>query len=84
MTVTTSGSCLWCQKVVCLVMLKNDLVHKWVFTSLPQIDSTVIYGSNSIVYQSISIPLLRGGCVKSNHQVFFDILYKKDFISLLC
>ncbi len=63
MTVTTSGSCLWCQKVVCLVMLKNDLVHKWVFTSLPQIDSTVIYGSNSIVYQSISIPLLRGGGV---------------------
>ena len=32
----------------------------------------------------ISIPLLRGGCVKSKNQVFFDILYKKDFISLLC
>lgn len=31
-----------------------------------------------------SIPLLRGGCVKSKNQVFFDILYKKDFISLLC
>lgn len=30
------------------------------------------------------ILLLPGGCVKSNHQVFFDILYKKDFISLLC
>ena len=30
------------------------------------------------------IPLLRGGCVKSKNQVFFDILYKKDFISLLC
>ena len=29
------------------------------------------------------IPLLRG-CVKSKNQVFFDILYKKDFISLLC
>ena len=26
----------------------------------------------------------RGGCVKSKNQVFFDILYKKDFISLLC
>ncbi len=25
-----------------------------------------------------------GGCVKSKNQVFFDILYKKDFISLLC
>ena len=24
------------------------------------------------------------GCVKSKNQVFFDILYKKDFISLLC
>ena len=24
-----------------------------------------------------------GGCVKSKNQVFFDILYKKDFISLL-
>ena len=30
------------------------------------------------------IPLLLGGCVKSKNQVFFDILYKKDFISLLC
>ena len=29
-------------------------------------------------------PLLPGGCVKSKNQVFFDILYKKDFISLLC
>ena len=28
-------------------------------------------------------PLFRG-CVKSKNQVFFDILYKKDFISLLC
>ena len=72
-------------------MLKNDLVHKWEFISLPRIDFVVIYGGNlivyrgnSIVYRSISIPLLRGGCVKSNHQVFFDILYKKDFISLLC
>ena len=27
---------------------------------------------------------LRRGCVKSKNQVFFDILYKKDFISLLC
>ena len=29
-------------------------------------------------------PSFRGGCVKSKNQVFFDILYKKDFISLLC
>ena len=65
-------------------MLKNDLVHKWEFISLPRIDFVVIYGSNLIVYRSISIPLLRGGCVKSKYQVFFDILYKKDFISLLC
>ena len=65
-------------------MLKNDLVHKWEFISLPRIDFVVIYGGNLIVYRSISTPLLRGGCVKSNHQVFFDILYKKDFISLLC
>ena len=28
--------------------------------------------------------LQQGGCVKSKNQVFFDILYKKDFISLLC
>ena len=28
--------------------------------------------------------LVLGGCVKSKNQVFFDILYKKDFISLLC
>ena len=33
---------------------------------------------------AILILLLRGGCVKSKNQVFFDILYKKDFISLLC
>ena len=29
-------------------------------------------------------PHFLGGCVKSKNQVFFDILYKKDFISLLC
>ena len=51
-------------------MLKNDLVHKWEFISLPRIDFVVIYGGNlivyrgnSIVYRSISIPLLRGGGV---------------------
>ena len=47
------------------------------------------FGSSSnlvVIYPvgGISIPLLRGGCVKSKNQVFFDILYKKDFISLLC
>lgn len=31
-----------------------------------------------------TITRLLGGCVKSKNQVFFDILYKKDFISLLC
>ena len=33
---------------------------------------------------SDDVTLLEGGCVKSKNQVFFDILYKKDFISLLC
>ena len=37
---------------------------------------------NKINY--ILTTLLLGGCVKSKNQVFFDILYKKDFISLLC
>ena len=32
----------------------------------------------------IQLSPLQGGCVKSKNQVFFDILYKKDFISLLC
>ena len=44
-------------------MLKNDLVHKWEFISLPRIDFVVIYGGNLIVYRSISTPLLRGGGV---------------------
>ena len=37
--------------------------------------------NKSIVFKSLLLP---GGCVKSKNQVFFDILYKKDFISLLC
>ena len=40
--------------------------------------------SGNLQVGGISILLLRGGCVKSKNQVFFDILYKKDFISLLC
>ena len=36
-----------------------------------------------MINSTISILLLPGGCVKSKNQVFFDILYKKDFISLL-
>ncbi|EKU89456.1 hypothetical protein HMPREF9447_03435 [Bacteroides oleiciplenus YIT 12058] len=36
-----------------------------------------------IILLFLTCPLLQGGCVKSKNQVFFDILYKKDFISLL-
>ena len=34
--------------------------------------------------RSFEFPQHLRGCVKSKNQVFFDILYKKDFISLLC
>ena len=42
---------LWDELCLFSYALKKQ-VHEWEFTSLPQIDSTVIYGSNSIVYRS--------------------------------
>ena len=42
---------------------------------------SIVYPPTTPAFSHLSFP---GGCVKSKNQVFFDILYKKDFISLLC